>query len=246
VQAALGSTGARRGKPNVSRIAVLTGLTRVEVAAILKEPAPPAAITRGRQRAERVLAGWWNDPQFQTPSGKPAILAISGRRRSFAALCRRYSGAVEPARVLEELVRVKAVRRVPGDHVEVLSRTYATVRWSPAGIEAAGAQLAELCATLAHNLRDPSRPLFVRRILNARLKPEYAPLVRRDLEDEASSFIDALDDTLNDPLHTARERADATQLGMAVYLFEGGASPAVSSETGARASRPQRLRRRRQ
>ena len=187
VHAALSSAGARRGKPNISRIAVLTGLTRIEVAAILKEPAASDANRRGQQRAERVLVGWWNDPDFQTASGAPAILPLTGRRLSFATLCRRYSGALEPARVVEELVRVKAVRRVANDRVEALSRTYSTVRWSAPGIEAAFAQLAELCATLAHNLRDPARSLLVRRIVNTRLKPEYVPLLRRDLEDEATS-----------------------------------------------------------
>src|SRR5215469_17665859 len=60
VRAAERRVGAGRdGRPNASRIAVLTGLTRVDVAAILKsaEGEPPPSSDRGRQRAERVLSG---------------------------------------------------------------------------------------------------------------------------------------------------------------------------------------------
>src|SRR5580698_2283687 len=62
-------------RPNATRIAVVTGLTRKDVASILAAcDDEPAVSRRGRQRAERVLSGWWNDPEFQDEFGRPAVL----------------------------------------------------------------------------------------------------------------------------------------------------------------------------
>src|SRR2546428_1787740 len=86
-------SGAERTRPNASRIALVTGLTRVEVANILagEHAERPHDLGR-RQRAERVLSGWWNDSTFQDSRGEPAVLSVRGSRRSFAALVARYSG----------------------------------------------------------------------------------------------------------------------------------------------------------
>jgi hypothetical protein len=219
-------------RPNVSRISVVTGLTRLEVTNILAVGAADPVPRGWRQRAERVLSGWWNDPSFQDELGRPAPLPIRGAKRSFAALVKRYSGeSWRLATILDELLRVKAVRRLPDGRVEALSRSYATVRWDPDGVTEFGEQLSEHCATLVHNLKFPARARYVRRVLNARLEPRYVPMLVRDLEQQAESFADSTDDALNDPKQTVTgHRRDAASLGVALYVFEtdsgesGGAS----------------------
>jgi hypothetical protein len=209
-------------RPNASRIAVVTGLTRVEVASILASGAADRPHDRGRQRAERVLSGWWNDSEFQDTSGGPAVLPVRGKRRSFAALVQRYSGERgRVATILDELLRVKAVRRLANGRLEALSRTYATVRWDPDGVIAFGEQLNEHCATLLHNLRFPARPRYVRRVLNAQVDPRYVPMLVRDLQQQADAFADSTDDALNDPKQIVTGRSqDAASLGIALYVFE--------------------------
>lgn len=239
VRAAREQAGSQADRPNASRIAVVTGLTRAEVASILAAgEGELVGSDRGRQRAERVLSGWWNDPDFQTESGAPAVLPLKGARHSFAALCARYNGERRTAAILDELLRVRAVRRTPSGGIEALSRTYATVRWDPDGIAALGDHLAEHCGTLLHNLKQPTRPHFVRRVVNAQLDPRYAPMLIRDMEEQAATFADSLDDALNDPQHTkkpTRDAADAVRLGIGLYVFEEPASRPVTTkavETG--------------
>jgi hypothetical protein len=211
-------------RPTISQIAVVTGMTNVEVSAILSTgEAVSRATEHNRQRAERVLSGWWTDPAFLTAHGEPAILRMKGPRRSFEVLCRRYSGQHRAAPILEELSRVGAVRRLPDGRMQALSRTYATVRWDPEGIEAVGEQLAEHCATLVANLEQPTRPRLARQVVNARLNPRYAPVVIRDIESSLQVQAEALDDNLNDPLHTADPGAPAMRLGVGIYVFEGPA-----------------------
>ena len=58
---------------------------------------------RGGQRAERVLQGWWKDPDFLDRNGDPLKLPLRGTRRSFAALVKRYAGDPRVRTLLEEL-----------------------------------------------------------------------------------------------------------------------------------------------
>ena len=70
----------------------------------------------------------------------------------------RYSNEPRITPILDELLRVNAVKRRADGNLQAVSRTYATVRWNPQGIEALGEQLNEHCATLLHNLENPAAP----------------------------------------------------------------------------------------
>lgn len=223
-------SGAEVKRPNASRIAVVTGLTRLEVATILAAgEAGPEAPDRGRQRAERVLSGWWNDSDFHDEQGMPAVLPLKGARRSFEALVSLYSGERwRTVTILDELLRVKAVRQLPDGKLKAVSRTYATVRWDPSGFEAVGDQLSEHCETLLHNLKDPSHPRFVARVMNTRVDPRYLPILMRDLRESAAVFMDTQDHAINFSGHTLSDREAArvaggapVRLGVTLYVVEG-------------------------
>lgn len=239
-------SGAEPRRPNISRIAVVTGLTRPEVARILSEDvADRPHDRRRRQRAERVLSGWWNDSAFQDALGNPLVLPLRGKRRSFTVLVERYSGErwLVPT-ILDELLRVKAVRRLADGHLQAVSRTTATVRWSPDGLAAFGEQLNEHCTTLLHNFKYPSRRRFVRRVVNARLDPNYLPLLRRDIEEQAEGLAESVDHALNDPTHTpAKDTSLGTaSLGVAVYVFESSPEELASEAPLADPGKPKRRR----
>ena len=240
-------SGAEPARPNVSRIAVVTGLTRTDVTSILSSGDADRPVDRGRQRAERVLSGWWNDSAFHDETGTPAVLPLRGRGRSFVALVDRYSGErLLAASILDALLRVKAVRRLPDGRLKVLSRTYATVRWDPDGVVAVGEQLSEHLETLLNNLKYPARARFVRRIVNAQLDPRYVPMLVRDLEQQADVMGDSMDDALNDPGHTLRGKPSetgATSLGIAFYVFESPADEGKTSRADASAPRAPRFKR---
>jgi len=226
VRAARDQGRERRGelRPNASRIAVVTGLTRGEVAAMLAVDTDERRTSdRGRHRAERVLSGWWNDPDFQNPDGAPAVLPIAGSRRSFKDLVRRYSNEPRVTPILDELLRVNAVKKLPDGSLKALSRTYATVRWNPDGIASLGEQLAEHCGTLLHNLEHADQPRLVRRIVNAQLDPLYRPMLVRDIQEQLDAAAESIDDALNDRRATVtpvRGGREAVRLGVAMYVFE--------------------------
>ena len=235
----------RAGRVNVSRIAANTGLTRVEVAALLAEErgAPPRK-QRGRVRAERVLQGWWNDPKFQDPSGTPARLPRKGARRSFWALVKRHSGdSHNAAPVLEELLRSQAVREHPDGTLEAVSRTCVNVGWDEAGIEALGEELAEHIETLLYNLKNPDRPRFAKRIVCGHLDPYAARVIVPELAEQAEIFLEGAQDALNRPKHPSQKRhpePSALRFAVALQFFQEPAArpaPAAAGRAEAKGKR---------
>jgi hypothetical protein len=151
------------------------------------------------------------------------ILPLRGRRGSFTVLVNRYSGDPRVRTLLQELLRVKAVRRLPDKRLEVLSPTFATARWDGSGIEVVGERVRDLLATLVNNLKHPSRPRYVRFVVNSEVDPRFVPLLMRDLTEQAEVLADSFEDALNDPervVRPARSAQDAHRLGVCIFVVE--------------------------
>jgi len=73
-----------KGRPtNVSRVSILTGVSRKEIArvrALLEQEAEP--MPNKTTDATRLLSGWHQDPDFVAPTGEPLVLAPDGRVRA--------------------------------------------------------------------------------------------------------------------------------------------------------------------
>src|SRR3970282_1697782 len=98
-------------KASQSRVAILTGLTRKEVAkqkALLESGGP--VISSNLNRVTRVLEGWHTDPGFTGPYGMPVELPFDGNDGvSFQELVRRHSGDMGPRAMLDDLLRILAL-----------------------------------------------------------------------------------------------------------------------------------------
>src|SRR5487761_2251756 len=81
-----------RGRPtNVSRTAILTGLTRRDVARI-RQAAPLEMLDSiFMSPGSRILSGWHLDAVYLDAGGWPAPIALEGDAPSFQSLVRRYA-----------------------------------------------------------------------------------------------------------------------------------------------------------
>ena len=78
-------------KQTVSRVSVITGLTRKEVSRLQKIETPDdSAIAHQYNRAARVISGWLRDKRFQDKSGDPAPLDFDKGKHSFTDLVREH------------------------------------------------------------------------------------------------------------------------------------------------------------
>jgi hypothetical protein len=107
---------------------------------------------------------------------------MTGARASFEALVKRYSGEPRAAAILRELKRARAIRQLPDRRVLAISRSVASTQFDPAGLTELGEQISEHLQTLLFNARNPTRPRFVRRLVNQRVSERHVARLIRDLE----------------------------------------------------------------
>ncbi len=224
-------------KPSAARASILTGLTRKDVQRLLTEPDPDATDTRERyNRAARVLGGWLRDANFHDAAGKPRPLSTDGAS-DFPLLARLYSGDMPARAVLDELLRVGAVRRLDDGRIEPVARGYLPMRSSIDKLQILGTDVADLIETIDHNLRDTADPRFQRKVMYQRIRAAELPAFRKLNTAKAQALLELLDEWLAEhDTDAPGERDDEphARVGVGIYYFEerlGDANP-PSAERG--------------
>ena len=166
-------------KQTTSRIAVLTGLHRKEVARLRRlDVDAPDALDERYNRAARVLTGWLRDPDFRAEDGAPAPLAIEDPA-AFPALVQRYSGDMPARAVLDELERVGSVSRAADGTVHLIRHGYVPAQDTAQKLTILGADTRDLIATIEHNLEcDPSAARFQRKVSYDNVPEEHVEAFR--------------------------------------------------------------------
>jgi len=190
--------------PSFSRISAMTGLHRHAVSALLggvdgSKPTDQEPKEYQRHRLARVLTGWYEDPEFTGADGKPLALAPEGPSPSFAELVRAYSGDIYAGIILEELIRVGAVRRRKDGKLEVRSRRYVVGGSDVETLRHADVVASDVFRSLEHNISaDQVERYFEDSAITANLSPDVIPRLARLLERRAAAFLDDLEGWLND------------------------------------------------
>ncbi len=219
-----------RGRPtNLSRVAILTGINRKEVARLRERETGAEAAGPGRTTdATRVLSGWHQDADFVDGQGQPRVLAETGAGASFEQLCRRYGGDVPASTMRKELKRVGAIAE-DGNGLRAIRRFYMPVPFDPQWLENAGTMLRDLGSGISHNLSLPEgQPTrFIGRAANDAIDPDALPAFRAFLEAEGQAFLERVDAWLtahaaapSDSNPKPRSRP-ATRLGVGVFSIHG-------------------------
>lgn len=210
-------------KMTQSRLALVTGLTRKDVAR-LSSTAPSAdekAIARVN-RAGRVIAGWRRDEEFHDASGTPAPLHVDGNEPSFAELVRRYSGDIPARAVLDELAR-------SGNVVVADGRASLVDRGLPSTDEGdklalLGIDVGDLVETIAHNLQAAAgERRYQRKVMYDNLSQQAVGEFRRISARKSQQLLEEFDrwlarhdrDVTGNAGGTGRVRA-----GVGIYFLE--------------------------
>ena len=218
----------KRGRPtNVSRTAVLTGLTRREVRKQRErlertDQAWTGYVTKG----SLVLSTWHQDPYFLHTNGLPLVLPFDGEGATFAELLHRCgAGDVRASTLLKELRDAGALRERPDGRLEALMRNYIPQSMDADLVRLWGTVISDVAMTYLHNLtRRAKAPVrFERAAMNARVRAEALPEFRTFLETEGQAFLERVDAWLT--AHQARadqstDDAGAIRLGAGVYHIQ--------------------------
>jgi hypothetical protein len=128
-----------RGRPtNLTRVAIVTGINRREVARQRAEldaevPQEPVYLNA----AQRILSAWHQEPSYLDAARMPRVIPLDGPAPSFADLCDRHGGDLPMSALLKELRAVGAVRQ-ERDGVRAVTRTYIPQQMDPDKVLRAG------------------------------------------------------------------------------------------------------------
>ena len=210
-----------------SRVAIITGLTRKEVAKqeeILRS-GQELRMVSNLNRVTRVLEGWHSDPEFTGPYGMPLELPFeSSTSTSFTGLVRRHSGDMAPRAMLDELIRVGVVQQTASGAFKVLARAYIPRDFHPDALERFGEVVHDFICTYEFNMYRGAGPgRFERKVfaddgLREELMPAFAALLRA----KGHAFLIEIDNWITAQESSLAETNKAKKrikTGVGVYHF---------------------------
>jgi hypothetical protein len=223
------------GRPtNVSRVSILTGVSRKEVTrvrALLESEADP--LPNKTTDATRLLSGWHQDPDFLSADGLPRILASDGEGASFATLWQRYGGDIPLTTMRKELELAGAITSLPDGRLRAERRYFMPKLFDPEWMLNAGSMLRDLGNSITHNQdADPAPSLspdvtpgrqFIGRATNDSIDLAAIPEFEAFVERNGQAFLEKVDQWLTE--HEAKPAAGGTRkrarLGIGVFLIAG-------------------------
>lgn len=215
------------GKINKSRVAILTGLTRKEVKNVVDRALESGQQDRTYSRPERVLTGWYSDPNYTGPYGIPLELVYEAPEASdpsFANLVRAYSGDMAPRQMLTELLRSGSVIEIDGRY-KAVRRNYVHEKLSPKLIRRLGEIGYRVFSTAAKNIdkQTDGSGYFDRQVFAdegctdnvIEMFDEYIKVKGQELLEEVDVWFSS-----NSKKNTAGEERKGTGLYMVHYVEE--------------------------
>jgi hypothetical protein len=220
--------GIRKRQTNISRTAVLTGLTRKEVKRIRDLLADGQTIASPQPgRPAQLLDIWHHDDDFLEEDGTPSDLNFEGEF-GFRSLARRAGGDVPPGALLTELKNAGAVEEVSSDVFRCTKRHFNPSGIDPYMAKRYGEVLRDLAATLLFNAASESEAerRFEYRVWNDKLQTRYVGRFQNLVREHGTSMLEFLDDWL--ATHQASEEEDSSayrRCGLGLYYFEDSSQP---------------------
>ncbi len=211
-------------KQSVSRVSVLTGLTRKEVSRVQKIDTPDdAAAEEKYNRVARVISGWTRDNLFLAADGEPRALQMEGDA-GFVELVRVYSGDMPARAMLDEMVRIKAVEKDSEGLISLVTRAYVPTGSDADKLYILGTDVAALLETIDHNMQHSDEDAyFQRKVAYDNLPEECIPRLRRMGRERAQSMLEELNEFLLQQDRDSNPNSQGTgrkRAGVAIYYFE--------------------------
>ena len=209
-------------KQTTSRIGVLTGLNRKEVARLKKLP----LATNGEEqpssqnRIERVVSAWLADAVFQDEKGDPRPLAFQGDA-SFSELVRRYSGDMPARAVADELLRIGVLAETDDGKLRLKSRGYVPDPESEELVRILGTHAEDWFNTFDHNMthgRDEAR--YQRQVIYTDVPARHAGEFRSLSARWGQRTLEELDRWLSEKKATRDADEPTVRLGLGIYEIE--------------------------
>lgn len=209
---------------NVSRVSILTGISRKEVKRqrdLLSSQYP--VVKSKTTDATRVLSGWFQDADFLDSKMQPMLLREHGEAPSFETLCERYSGDIAAQTMLKELLQTETIKRSSNGDLRVVRRFYQPAKHDDENLAWGVSMIRDLAVTMNNNvfLSNDAKPRFGRKAETVRMIPATVLEFRKYLDQRGQFFLEEIDAwlTKNEASDDARE-SEFVRLGVGVFAIE--------------------------
>jgi Family of unknown function (DUF6502) len=221
VNAAVRDSASTAKRPNASRIAALTGLTRREIKSLL---ALRGAHVSGRstqgaaQPLSRIVEAWRRDQAFSTKSGKARVLQMLGPMRTFESLVISYGGDITVVAALKELERIGCVRRIGTDRVRLVRNNVELQGYNREAISKYGRTLNDFAEVLSSKLQKGDRDSFAEFKESTEVPLELASMFRKTFSERAQMLLDGFDTWTK--RHSSKTSGPNHRIGIGIYIVE--------------------------
>lgn len=187
-----------RGRPtNISRVAVMTGLTRKEVRRIrnVVDSGVEGVVVKSTPLAE-IMHRWFTESDFLDNDGKPKSLSFEGDGHTFSSLVKRFGGDIPPGAMRTELKRMGMIEEDKNRVMTPLKRNVAPVEQLDRVTTGLIKGLYPVVGTIAHNLSDENKgETWVQRAAQTKyIRMEDLPKIRKVTRERLTDFTESIDD----------------------------------------------------
>ena len=187
-----------RGRPtNISRVAVMTGLTRKEVRRIRDQNETGRdTIVLKTTPLTTVLHRWHSEEDYLDEDGRPATLPFVGDSGSFSSLVKQFGGDIPPGAMRTELKRVGAVVEDESGNIKAIRRVVHPKTKHDNLCASLAHSVYPLISTIAHNTNpDLTEPTWGQlTAFTADIGESELPRIRRISTDRLTEVVESFDD----------------------------------------------------
>ena len=216
-----------RGRPtNISRVAVMTGLTRKEVRRIRdKSAAGDATIVVRSTPMGVILHRWYSEQEYLTKDGVPRVLDFDGGDGSFSDLVRKFGGDIPPGAMRTELKRINAIEETEDRRLKVLKRNVSGLDVHDKLITGLAMVVYPAALALAHNTqtRSDGDTWVHRSTATKHVRENDLARIRRISSDRLAEFVESIDDLFvaYETLYESDgSNTSSRAIGIGVFYFE--------------------------
>lgn len=187
-----------RGRPtNISRVAVMTGLTRKEVRRLRDKTEAGDATFIGRSAPmSELLHRWHTEDDFIDRQGSPRELPFDGTGITFSELVRRYGGDIPPGAMRTELKRIEAISEQDDGKLVAVKRHVTGADVYEKFIINLIFSVYPAALALAHNTDKNNEGIsWIQRTAKSQfIRPADMTRIRRVAGDRLAEFAESMDD----------------------------------------------------
>jgi hypothetical protein len=221
VQVATSDYGIRGRPTNISRVAVMTGLTRKEVKRIreLGTGYDDSLITKRNPLAE-LIHHWNTGPEYSESNGVPMELPFEGDGVSFWSLVRKFAGDIPPGAMRSELKRIGAISEDENGFLKISTRQHFPIDSENRTLIGIDFGLRTLADTVAYN-GDPNHESTRSQkfIDSPHISRNLVPMLQVELEEKIREFSVDIDERFAELEAESQGENNKQLVGVGVYFY---------------------------